>query len=193
MMSHFGKNITLAIHVHPHDASKQQPRLNFNKVKITNVLINGSIVDLYASGMGFTPVNVWSSDVSSVEIDPNLSKNNGYYDSSNNLIESALWYGTVTNNIWGMWNLSNATTGSFYVHSAAQGKGLRESWLVSDYLVINACSPDTGVALKNMTNRFSSYEYTYNEVGTYRATFYVSNENYKHSESKRINMVINVK
>lgn len=44
-----------------------------------------------------------------------------------------------------------------------------------------------------MTNRFSSYEYTYNEVGTYRATFYVSNENYKHSESKIINMVINVK
>lgn len=92
-----------------------------------------------------------------------------------------------------MWNLSNATTGSFYVHSVAKEKGLRESWLVSDYLVINACSPDTGVALKNMTNRFSSYEYTYNEVGTYRATFYVSNENYKHSESKRINMVINVK
>lgn len=193
MMPYLGKTLTLAIHVHPHDESLQQPKLNFSQVKITNELRNGSTIVLYASSMGFTPVNVWSADLSSVEMDSNLSKNNGYYDSSNKLIESALWYGTVTNNIWGMWNLSNASTGSFYVHSVVQGKGLRESWLVSDYLVINACDPDTGVTLKKMSNRLSSYEYTYNEVGTYKATFLMTNSNYKHEDSKVVTMVINVK
>lgn len=193
LTSYLGKNMTLAIHVHPHDASTIQPKLNFSQVKISNVLKNGVKTEIFASSMGFTPVNVWSSDLTDITIDPNLKKNPGYYNSNGELIESALWYGTVTNNIWGMWNLKETANGSFYVQSVAEKKGVRESWLVSDYLVINACTPDKGEPLKDMTSRFNSYEYTYNQVGTYKATFYVTNANYKHEEAKVITMVIDVK
>lgn len=194
MMPYMGSNVTLAIHYHPSSDANVQPKLNFRNFKITNTLANGTTVELTAGNMGFTPVNVWSSDLSVIQIkDDDLKKNNGYYDDSGNLIESALWYGTVSNNIWGMWNLESASAGYFYVHSTDAGKGIRESWLVSDYLVINECTPDEGIVIKNISNRLETYEYTYEEVGTYKATFVLNNVNYKNEESKIITMVINVK
>lgn len=195
LLSYLGKNITLAIHYHPQPltATIVQPKVHFRNFKIINTLFNGTEEVLYPSGLGFTPVNLWSADLSSVEIDANLKKNDGYYDGNGNIIESALWYGTVTNNIWGMWNLSSANTGYFYVHSTPADKGLRPSWLVSDYLLINKCTPDEGVAIKNISNRLDSYEYAYSEPGTYRAVFVLNNANYKEEDSKVITMIINVK
>lgn len=193
MKPYLSKNLTLAINVHPHDETKQQPRLNFNNLKITNVLDNGSTVVLYASEFGLTPVNIWSSDLSNITLDPNLSKVSGYYDASGKLVESALWYGTVNLNIWGMWNLVNASKGNLFVHSVPVGKGLRESWLVSDYLVINSCIPDKGITIKNISNNITSYKFTYEHEGTYSATFLMTNSNYKNEDSKVITMVVNVK
>ncbi len=200
MTPYLGSNVTLAIHYHPRaeneDFSKNaQPRLDFNNFKITNELVDGSETELLSGSMGFTPVNVWSANLENVTIkEDDLKKNTGYYDEQGNLIESALWYGTTTNNISGMWNLKNASsTGSFDVHGTGKGEGLRESWLVSDYLVINSCTPDRGVAIKNISNNLSSYEYTYEEVGTYKAVFLMANSNYKEDDSKVVTMIINVK
>lgn len=196
-LQYLGKNITLAINYHPQeelDVRIGQPKVHFRNFKIVNSLKNGSVIEIYPSSLGFTPVNVWSANLENIEIkETDLKKNDGYYDGSGKLIESALWYGTVTNNIWGMWNLKDANIGYFYVHSTDKGKGLRPSWLVSDYLVINACTPDKGVAVKNISNRLEKYEYTYTEVGTYKAVFVLNNANYKEEDSRIITMVINVK
>lgn len=196
MLPYLGKNISLAINYHPKEEADKavQPKVHFRNFKITNTLSVGTEEVIYPSAMGFTPVNVWSADLSKAQVDEvNLKKNDGYYDGSGQLIESALWYGTVTNNIWGMWNMKSANTGYFYVHSTAAGKGLHPSWLVSDYIVINECKPDDGVAIKNISTRLDEYEYTYTEVGTYKAVFALNNVNYKEEDSKVITMIINVK
>lgn len=39
----------------------------------------------------------------------------------------------------------------------------------------------------------NSYEYTYNQVGTYTATFLLNNGNFEHEASKVCNIIINVK
>lgn len=198
-LPYLGKNITLAINYHPQpitDTETGQPKVHFRNFKLTNTLSDGTTTVLNAASFGFTPVNVWASDLSKVEIkEDDLKKNDGYYDGNGALIESALWYGTVTYNIWGMWNLKDAgsTTSYFYVHSTDKGKGLRPSWLVSDYLVINAVTPDTGVSIKNISNRLDGYEYTYSEPGTYKVVFVLNNANYKEEDSRVITMIINVK
>ena len=199
-VDYLGKNVTLAIHYHPqNDTEGSQPKLVFENFYITNVLSDGSTKVISASDMGFTPVNVWSSDletnVITNEIKGKLDDNSGYYDTSDNLIESALWYGSVTNGTDGFWNLKNAGNGELTMNStpAAKNNGFRETWLVSDYLVINSCTPDKGEAIKNISNRLSSYEYTYENVGTYKTTFLMTNSNYKNEDSKVITMVINVK
>lgn len=194
---YLGKNITFAINYHPKpedDKNTGQPAVIFSNFKITNKYFNNTEGVIYPSSMGFTPVNVWSADLTNLKLDEsNLKKNNGYYDGNSNLIESALWYGTVTNNTQRMWNLKNAGIGSFQIWSTEKGAGLNPSWLVSDYLVINGTTPDTGVAIKNISNRLNNYEYTYKEVGTYKAVFVLNNANYKDEDSRIITMVINVK
>ena len=53
--------------------------------------------------------------------------------------------------------------------------------------------PDKGVAVKNISTVVDTYEYTYNEVGTYTATFLLNNGNYHHGDSKVCNIIIDVK
>ena len=77
--------------------------------------------------------------------------------------------------------------------SASADKSKTYSWLVSDYLVVNSCEPDAGVSVKNMATMVNSYEYTYNQVGTYTATFLLNNGNFEHEASKVCNIIINVK
>lgn len=189
---YLGKNITLAVDYHPEKAD--QPKVNFSNFKIENKLTDGTVNTILPSNMGFTPVNIWSADLNGIKIkEDDLKNNSGYYDGEGKLIESALWYGSVTNNISGMWNLKNMKLGNFSVHSTNAGDGLRPTWLISDYLVINGCTPDKGTALKNIANRFESYEYTYAKPGTYKAVFVLSNENYKEEDNRIITMIINVK
>lgn len=189
---YLGKNITLAVDYHPE--KPDQPKVNFTNFKIENKLRDGTMITIMPSNMGFTPVNIWSADLTGITIkEDDLKKNTGYYDGEEKLIESALWYGSVTNNISGMWNLKNVNLGNFSVHSTNAGDGLRPTWLVSDYLIINGCEPDKGTALKNIANRFESYEYTYGTPGTYKAVFVLSNANYKEENNRIITMIINVK
>lgn len=192
------KTLTLAIHYHPTLNTAVQPKINIRNFKIVNELNSGGVVEQYVGDMGFTPVNVWISALTDEQLEKDikkedLQKNEGYYDTSEKLIRSSLEYGTVTNNIWGMWNMQDAASGYIYLHSTEAGKALRESWLVSNYIVVNKCTPDTGTPVKNITNRLESYEYTYDTVGTYKAVFVLSNANYKEEDDRTITMIINVK
>ena len=81
----------------------------------------------------------------------------------------------------GIWNFKDAN--AFFIHSSNAGTELKYSWLVSNLFVVNACSPDAGKGLKNMTQSLDAYSYTYNEAGTYTATFVGVNSNFKGESS----------
>ena len=100
-------------------------------------------------------------------------------------------YGTVTNNVSGIWNLASAGSGNFFIHSSGVGTALKYSWLVSDLIMVNVCSPDQGTPIKNISGRLDSYTYTYDEVGVYKATFVATNGNYKHES--RVVRELNIK
>ncbi len=53
-------------------------------------------------------------------------------------------YGTVTNNVSGIWNLTGVGGGSFFIHSTNANDPLKYRRLVSDLITVNSCSPDQG-------------------------------------------------
>lgn len=126
-------------------------------------MTDGTTSTLYASNFGLTPLN--------------MDNKSNYPDQKS--MTTNREYGTVTNNTSGIWNLVGASTGSFFIHSSGANAALKYSWLVSNPLEINACSPDEGETVKNITQSVPTYSYTYNTVGTYTASFIATNSNYK--------------
>ncbi len=80
----------------------------------------------------------------------------------------------------------------FYIHSTGSAYSWKTAWLVSDPIKITSCEPDQGVSIKNLSQDIRSYSYTYENVGTYRATFLITNANYKHDDSQVYTVVVNV-
>lgn len=56
---------------------------------------------------------------------------------------------------------------------------LIDTWIFSTPMPLNQTTPDTGQNIKGVTDDVKNYSYTYNEPGTYTATFVVSNGNYQ--------------
>lgn len=203
MTPYLGKSITLAIKYEAKTTEQVQGRYAFGNMKITNVFKDGKVSEIYAGKFGFMPLNV-----SNIDADGNISLDSeqekllkevpNFVGDDGNFVRSFIEYGTVNKNVGGMWNMTNANRGNFSIHGSSSAEKqsdvhLKKSWLISDYLVINGCEPDKGTALKNIANRFESYEYTYNTVGTYKAVFVLSNANYKEEDNRTITMIINVK
>ncbi len=172
---YLGKRVAIAARYQGHDNSAAQPRVNFVGMKIVNQMKDGTSSELYAMNFGFTPVNMMCHH--------NLS------DQKN--MTTNREYGTVTNNMSGIWNLTGAKSGDFFIHSSNGGTDLKYSWLVSDLILANACSPDAGASIKDLTGRLDTYTYTYNDLGVYKATFLATNSNYK-AES-RVVRELNIK
>lgn len=172
MTPYLGKRIALAIAYQPKDNSAAQPRENFVGMKIVNTMKDGTTSTLYAGNFGFAALNMMCHH--NLDDQRSMTANREY--------------GTVTNNLSGIWNLADAGSGNFFIHSSGASKALKYSWLVSDLLTINACSPDQGQAIKNISQRLDSYSYTYSKAGLYKAVFVATNSNYKH-ESRVIREV----
>ena len=100
------------------------------------------------------------------------------------LVDALLWGGS-DNCVVGVrvsfWNFKDMN--AFFIHSSNANTELKYSWLVSNLFVVNACSPDAGTGLKNVTQSLDSYQYTYKTPGTYTATFVATNGNYKQESS----------
>ena len=160
---YLGKRMTIAACYKPTVNTAAQPRVNFVGMKIENTMKDGSTTTLYADGFNFTPVNMMCH----------------HKLADQKAMTANREYGTVTNNVSGIWNLVGASKGDFFIHSSGSGAKLKYSWLVSDMILANACSPDYGTAIKNVTESISSYTHTYNKVGTYKAVFVATNSNYK--------------
>lgn len=172
MTPYLGKRIALAIAYQPKDNSAAQSRENFVGMKIVNTMKDGTTSTLYAGNFGFTALNMMCHH--NLDDQRSMTANREY--------------GTVTNNLSGIWNVSDAGRGNFFIHSSGSGKALKYAWLVTDLFTINACSPDQGLAIKNISQRIDSYSYTYGKKGLYKAVFVATNANYKH-ESRVIREV----
>lgn len=55
-----------------------------------------------------------------------------------------------------------------------------DAWLITQPFLINSCLPDTGKAIKTMTDQLSPYVFKYDEPGEYTVTFAATNYNYKY-------------
>ena len=78
------------------------------------------------------------------------------------------------------------------IHSTNANDPLKYSWLVSDLITVNSCSPDQGTKVKDITQRLDKYTYTYNQIGIYNVTFLARNANIDHSSTTTYHMVVNV-
>jgi hypothetical protein len=165
MKPYLGKRIAVAICYRGQDKSATQSRFTFGNMQIVNKMTNGQETAFTANSFGFTPINMLHRH--------NLSDQKG--------MTSNRAYGTVTNNTSGIWNFKDMN--AFFIHSSSANTELKYSWLVSNLFVVNACSPDAGTGLKNVTQSLDSYQYTYNAPGTYTATFVGTNGNYKQESS----------
>ena len=175
LKTYLGKRFAIAINYEGHDNSAAQPRVNFEGMRIDNVMKDGTTSTLYAGNFGFTPINM--------QCHLNLKDQTG--------MKTNREYGTVTNNVSGIWNMVKAGTGTFDIHSSGVGAPLKYSWLVSDLIMANASSPDMGTPIKNITQRLDTYTYIYNKVGTYTATFVATNSN--HQQQTRVVREVKVK
>lgn len=160
---YFGSPITFAICYKGLDNTVNQSRMNFSEFYIENIMKSGAKTTLYAGDFGFTPINMMCHH----DLDDQRS------------MTANREYGTVTNNTNGIWNFVNINNGAFFIQSSPALKELKYSWIVSNALVMNACSPDKGQTVKNMSQNIDSFTYTYNTPGEYKATFIGTNSNYK--------------
>lgn len=141
---------------------------------------NGRITKSYASAFGFTPLNMKNKTV--------------FKDQDEVIMPADREYGSVTlGGVPGMWNLNNIANGNFTIQGCAVNEVWKYSWLVSDYLNLTECpEPDTSVKVKDITVDQNSYSYTYNQVGTYTATFVLNKANYHDAASTTRELIINV-
>lgn len=173
MTPYMGKRIAIALRYEGVDNSAVQSRFQFNNMGIVNTLENGLVTNLSASSFGFTALNMYYAH-------PEVLDAEGVSGNRRNTIGGKP-YGTATNNTSGVWNLSNFN--AFFIHSTPANTPLMYAWLVTNLMVVNGCTPDSGTAIKSLHQSLSAYNYTYNTPGTYTATFVATNGNYKQETS----------
>lgn len=170
MKPYLGKRIAIAIYYEGGDAYETvaQTRFTFQNMQLVNTMNNGQQTALTASSFGFTAVNM-------LYFHPDFLGTDAIGTRRRTAVGNKP-YGTATNNTEGCWNVTNWD--AFFIHSTGAGRPPQvHSWIVSNLLVVNACSSDSGMAVKNITESMSDYSYTYTEPGTYTATFYAANFN----------------
>lgn len=172
--SYLGKPFILAFRYKTVSNSANQPTWHFLGTTITNLCADAEVAKLAPSAFGFMAVNMfyktspWVAGISNAP------------------------YATVTKNTNGFWNVADVAKGDFRAVGPSTGNPLCYSWLVTKSIVTNACSPDTGLAIKNTTDRLPLYSHTYNKAGVYTATFEGNNANFEASSSVARHLIIKV-
>ena len=191
---YIGKNLVIAIAYNRDEEENpkntggeqvNQPKFYFDSMNIENALRNDTVTQQYAGEFMFTALNFNHENLYNQSI-PNeeIEYKGNDWTSVSNYLPADLAYGTVTANVSGLWNMNNVANGSFFIHGTAKEYEWKTAWLVSDPINITACKPDQGISVKNLSQDIRSYSYTYENVGTYRATFLITNANYKHDDSQ---------
>lgn len=199
---YIGKNLVIAIaynkeeRPNPKENGKSattQLKYYFDSMNIENLLRNDTVTHQYAGNFMFTALNFNHQNLYNQSIkDEEKDYNGNDWTNVSNYLPDDLAYGTVTANVPGLWNMNNVANGGFYIHSTGSANKWKTAWLVSDPINITSCEPDQGISIKNLSQDVRSYSYTYEKVGTYRATFVITNANYKHEDSQIYTVVVNV-
>lgn len=164
---YLGQNLIIAFLYQPLNNTAAQPTWEIQSLRIVNTSkTDGSESILAASSMGLTPFDMYAAGT------------------------AAYQSGTVS----GIWNLSNiaATPPRVRMQSSSIGVDINKDWLITKPIVINACTPDTGIGIKTITNRLDSYTYRYNAAGVYTITVIGRNNNVEASSEVIREIVIKV-
>lgn len=176
LASYLGKQITIAFHYKGgQDGAVRQPKFSFNNIRIELAFNNNKSETVYAKNLGFTPLNIVNNES----------------DQQSDKVKDRE-YGAVDGGVPGFWKTNLPT--EIIVSSSAAGATLKNSWLISEPLLLNgSCNPDAGVAIKNISQSLEIYSHTYEEAGTYTATFVANNANYVHQGGQVVReLTINV-
>lgn len=199
---YIGKNLVIAVAYNADERKNpstqggdatNQIKYYFDSMCIKNSLRNDTVTTQSAGAFMFTALNFNHEYLYAKSIkDEDTNKNGNDWTSAANYLPDNLAYGTVTANVPGLWNMSSVANGSFFIQGTGSAYDWKTTWLVSDPINILSCEPDQGESIKNLSQDISKYSYTYNKVGTYKATFLITNANYKHEKSNLYEVVLNV-
>lgn len=172
---YIGKNVTIAICYRGLANDVAQSTFRLDQMCFTDIMKNGQTTQYSAGAFGFVPLNMKQKWNLSDQVKMTEERE----------------YGTASG-ISGIWNLANISTGTLILQSSSANGPLKYSWLVSNPIAVNSCTPDQGTKIKDITQSLDSYTYTYNQVGIYNATFLARNANIDHSSTLTRHLVINV-
>ena len=156
-----------------------QSTFHFEDMCIETKLKDNRTVVIGADAFGLTPVNMKNKTV--------------FDDHKDNEFDmpSDMEYGAVKAGVEGYWNFANLSSGNIDISGCPAGGVWKYSWLVSDYINWQLTDGvDTGVKIKEINLPVS--DYTYSQVGTYRATFVLNNSNYEDAQQKLCEFIVNV-
>ena len=192
LTAYIGKKLTLALVLNrdkkeaPQNSTSPnetilQSTFHFEDMRIETTLKDNRTMVISADAFGLTPVNMKNKTV--------------FADHKDNEFDmpSDMEYGAVKKGVEGYWNLANLSSGNIDISGCPANEMWKYSWLVSDYINWGLISgADTGVKIKEINLPMSDYAYTYSQVGTYRATFVLTNSNYEESQQKLCEFIVNV-
>lgn len=192
LTQYLGKKLTLALvlnrdkkqvreGVPENEQTIAQSTWHFENMYIETTWKDGRVTKQYPDAFGFTPIN--------------MKYKTTFEDHSDNEYDmpSDKEYGAVKTGVEGYWNFANLASGKIDIAGCAANNEWKYSWLVSDYLNLASIGgPDKGVKIKDINLPMNSYKHTYSNLGTYKATFVMSNENFEDSQQKLVEFVVNV-
>lgn len=164
---YLGKDLTIAFLYQPLNNTVAQPTWEIQSLRIVNTFKTDGAESILAAGsMGLTPFDIYA-------------------------VGTAAYQSGTTSGIWNLSNIS-ATPPRVRMQSSSVGVAINKDWLITKPLVINACTPDTGVGIKAITNRLDSYTYRYEKTGVYTITMIGRNNNFEAASEAIREIVIKV-
>ncbi|MGN0191176.1 MAG: DUF5017 domain-containing protein [Candidatus Cryptobacteroides sp.] len=165
-LTDYKDNFSIAFHWCPQDNTKTQRWY----------LLNGTItMDLDIEGMDYSQIDFGSMDMVSVMMNEEVE--NPYYKNQGN----------------GSINFDKTDA-----HIVMQGVAANvlpyaiDGWVISRPIPLNKVANDKGTVIKNLQNYLHTFEYTWEEPGTYTVTFVGTNANYLASSQKVCEMTVSI-
>lgn len=163
---YIGKELTFAFKYKTDQNKQAQPRWTMSGMNIATEFKDGTSGQLKADAFAFTAI-----DFLNKEDDPYAAKGGE-----------------------GRWDIRKVSEMNpvILIASSKVGQPMNEDWLVSKPLFINETTPDTGVAIKDISDNLSQFRYTYFKPGTYKVSFVASNGNYEAFSRvvKEVNLIV---
>ena len=197
LSSYLAKEITIAVHYNPIDNSNTMPQLNIMDMNIDLMFTNGKGNTVNAKDFGFSPLNLvydlTKLNDSHKKVLKKALGNEKMPDEDLNSEENIKKYPylLVDGQIPDFWSTTTPTR--IQIAGGSKGTTKADTWLISAPVLLGTCYPDAGQSIKNISQSLEIYSHTYEEAGTYTATFVANNANYVHQGGQVIReLTINV-